>query len=336
MTIQVEFGPALSGRLQCLEVCCAKAGRPLSAGILAGLFGHAFESSHALGGAELWSACALEWSRFDGDRRLGIDQETVDLIGNSPAARPIPSDRERSDALERAREAARRSIECGIPALIWQPMSLEQKAEGSRASCWGLAEGFDEASGEYLVCHPCAGRSRVRYDLIGRADPVQWLHVVGFGGLETGYDPAAAARGALSDALALLAGEAPSANMPAPREALRHGTAAFKAWAEEIEKGRRGGCPGFWARARTAAAEFCRWAASAVPCPGSRHGAPGPGSRMRAPAVSGELGEAASRFEEQAAVFARIAGGEYDASLARHVAEIQESAISALRRATDR
>lgn len=140
----IELGPALGGRslLPCLAAWVAAAGRPREAPVLAGLAGHPFETSHAPGGGELWSCCALEWSRFAWTGRLGLRQET----------------------------------ERGVPALVWSPRSAAQKAKGLGAFCWGVVEGVDRGSRECLVVHRDAGRFRTPAGEVGRVDAGQWFH----------------------------------------------------------------------------------------------------------------------------------------------------------------
>ena len=80
-----------------------------------------------------------------------------------------------------AREAVRASLQQGVPALVWQPMSLEQKASdhpAHHAYCWGLIVGYNEAEETYTVRHPfVADTYTVRYDAIGHTDGVEWFNV---------------------------------------------------------------------------------------------------------------------------------------------------------------
>ena len=80
-----------------------------------------------------------------------------------------------------AREAVRASLQQGVPALVWQPMSLEQKASdhpAHHAYCWGLIVGYNEAEETYTVRHPfVADTYAVRYDAIGHTDGVEWFNV---------------------------------------------------------------------------------------------------------------------------------------------------------------
>ena len=85
-------------------------------------------------------------------------------------------------ALKReARDSVRAGLARGFPALVWQPMSLEQKASdhpAHHAYCWGLIVGYNEAEETYTVRHPYVSETyTVRYDLIGHADPVEWFNI---------------------------------------------------------------------------------------------------------------------------------------------------------------
>ncbi|MGE0709641.1 MAG: hypothetical protein AB7N76_24005 [Planctomycetota bacterium] len=314
---QVDLPARLSGLIGAVEACIAAAGRPLAPDVLAGLFGHAFESSYALGGAELWNAGVIEWSlHARGLGRLGLGLEGADLVSNNPAVRPIPSDGERAAALRQAWEQVRASVARGVPALAWSPMSAAQRDAGLGAFCWGILEGVDEGSGEYLVHHAQAGRFRVHHAALGRVDAVQWLSVTTFGA-PTGADEARAAHEAIVDGAALLAGELPSADQPARAEVLRHGTAALDAWADEVAQGGTPHKARYWGRTRRAAEGFCGWAAQALP------------------GAAVALDRAREAFGEQAALLERLDRGEGPASdLANQVAQLQWEALAQLRRAS--
>jgi len=313
---EVRFGGALTWLLECVGVCAERAGRPYTPGVLAGLFGHAFESTYAARGGEVWSGCCFEWCHHArGYRRLGLACEAVDLIGNNPSLRPRPTPEERAEALQRAWELVHASVARGVPALAWNPMSLAQRDGGLNAFTWGLLEGCDEATREYLVCHPAAGRFRTPFDKLGQVDPVQYLHIATFSGPDPAYSAERATREAISDALATLRGEVAGADMPSPPKTLKHGVGAFYEWAGDVETGRvksPASRSGWWSRARTGAAEFCAWATPSLPS-------------SQAP-----LDAARSAFERQAAEFRSIADGDATSDRIRRIARLQDEAIAAL------
>lgn len=318
----IEFKEALGQVLRCVEVCAARVGRAWPVGVLAGLFGHAFESSYAVGCAELWSGCAFEWYHHArGYRRLGLSCEAVEQIANNPRLCKAPTVAERREALDRAWEIVERSLARGVPALIWSPMSPAQRDAGMQAFCWGLVEGCDPSTREFLVCHPNAGRFRTPCDELGRVDQVQWLHVMTFAGVDPAFSPARAASQAIADGVAILRGETAGADMPAPRKALRHGPAAFLQWAQDVECGRlkgdgRRAHARWWSRAREAAVEFCGWARGVLT------------------AVEGPLTEAQDVLSRQATALRALAEGEVSAEGIREVVRLQEEAIAPLARAS--
>ncbi len=317
---EIRFNDTLSGLISCVEVCANRAGQPWTAPVLAGIFGHAFESTYSAGGGEVWHAGELEWSRFgQGLGRLGLLSQCVDQIGNKPNLQPIPTAEERTAALNRVWEIVNRSVSQGIPALAWSPMSAKQRDSGVNARCWGLFEGCDPATRELLVTHPWGGRFRTPCDQLGQVDGVHWLHVDVFTGPDPAFSPAHAATEAIADALKLLRGKVPGANMPAPPESLHHGTEAFETWAADVEHNR---CPagarksraGWWSRARAAAAEFCGWAKTALPKAGAH------------------LSEAQQVFQRQSQEMRYIADGDPTPDRIRRVARQQDEVIKALAR----
>lgn len=312
----VKLGDAMSWLLSCVQVCAGRAGREWEPPLLAAVFGHAFESSYALGGGELWSGCACEWTWFGSAvARLGLRPQAVDYAGKNPSMHPSPSPEKRKEALDRAWDLVRSSAERGVPAVVWSPMSREQRDSGMQAYCWGLVEGVDASTREYLVYHSTAGRFRTPSDGLGQVDNVEWVHAFTFDGADPAYSDAKTVAATVSDALLYLRGERPGADMPAPPETIRHGPGAFYEWAGEVERGKRNvGHPGWWARGRDSAARFCAWARAAVP------------------AFDPPLAEAESAFRAQADTLRSLADGGLSADGIRRVATLQGEAISALSR----
>ena len=70
--------------------------------------------------------------------------------------------------------------------MVWQPMTLEQKASdhpAHHAYCWGLIVGYNESEETYTVRHPFVdGAYTVRYDDIGHADPAELFSVLVYEG----------------------------------------------------------------------------------------------------------------------------------------------------------
>lgn len=312
-----EYSSTLGGILSNVDFCIAEMGCNLSPAILAGLFGHAFESSYARGGAELWSGCCLEWNFFGpGLARLGLRQASLELIGKPPD-KTAPTEEAWAQGLREGWQLVRSSIGRGVPVLAWGAMSAEQKEAGLNAYCWGVIYGVDPQSNEYLVKHQQAGIYRVRRDLIGRTDPVNWVFLHAFIEPNEGADRGQHCKEAVRDGLLLLTGERPSADMPAPPESIAHGVDAFRVLADELESG---ACPagsagwklGYWKNTRTAAAEFCSWAAERVVGGGD------------------PLSRGAALFTEQAEALERASSDPKPARV-RECAEIQQRAIDVLK-----
>ena len=319
MTPQVadlKLGDAMSWLLSCVQVCAARAGREWEPPLLAAIFGHAFESSYALGGGELWSGCACEWCWFGpGLARLGLRPESVDYAGKNPTMHPSPSPEKRKEALDRAWDLVQRSVERGVPAVVWSPMSRQQRDSGMQAFCWGLVEGVDTTTREYLAYHATAGRFRTPFDGLGNIDGAEWVHAFTFDGPDPAYSEAKAVTATVSDALLYLRGERPGADMPAPPETIRHGPGAFYEWASDVDRGKRDvGKPRWWARGRDAAARFCAWARASVP------------------ALEAPFEEAERTFRAQADALRSLADGGLSADAIRRVATLQDEAITALSR----
>ncbi len=312
----VRLGNSMSGLLSCVQACATRAGREWDAPLLAAFFGHAFESSYALGGGELWAGCACEWS-WSGPvvGRIGLRPQVVDYVGKNLAINPSPSPEKRREALDRAWDLVQRSVERGVPAVVWTPMSREQRDSGIQAFCWGLLEGVDPATTEYLVLHAGAGRFRTPAHGLGNIDGTEWVHVFTFDGPDSNWTAAKLIAETVSDALLYLRGERMGADMPAPLEKIRHGPGAFYEWAGDVERGmKRVGRPGWWASARDAAARFCAWARATVPSLGA------------------PMEEAERAFRAQADALRMLVDGGLSADGIRRVATLQGEAISALSR----
>ena len=130
-----------------------------------------------------------------------------------------------------ARDAAAASLERGIPVLVWQPMSLEQKESdhpAHHAYCWGLIVGYDPEGETYTVRHPFVEVDYVvRYDALGPGDPGGWFNVTVWEG-STEADERATHLMALRNAVAFAEGTRfEQAGRPQTRP---QGLAAYEAW----------------------------------------------------------------------------------------------------------
>jgi len=316
----VSLAPAPGPLIACVQACAQRAGRPLGVPVLSGLFGHAFEATYALGGADVWHSDLIEWEQFgQGLARTGVELETVERIANNPSVMPAPSQREWDDTLQSAYQRIQESVMRGIPALVWQPMSTQQRDTGLPAYGWGVVHGYDAGSGEYLVCHPHAGRYRVHFRSIGKSDPVGWLHVTVFLGPNESFVPAQAALQAARGGIALLTGEVVGGYVP-PTPAGTPSTGTLATWQDEAQ---RNVCPReasvshatYWSLARATAAGFCEWAAEV------------------APASAAAFTDAAASFQREAAELHRVAAGDADPKPIGQSVAHENDAVRALRSA---
>lgn len=140
---------------------------------LQGVMGHAFQFQMAPdGGGHVHDN--LDWS---------IALEAIPKIGEFTTYEAAKGDNADLLALKSdARDAARGSLERGVPALVWQPMSRAQKADkhhpAHHAYCWGLVVGYNEPEETYTIRHPfVSGTYAVRYDSIGFSDGAEWFNV---------------------------------------------------------------------------------------------------------------------------------------------------------------
>ena len=235
MNVMVDVKPAGRGKTlpSCLVPLMRTVGRPeWSVDRLKGVMGHAFHFEMKEGGGPLMHD-NLDW----GPALSFLPQLAV--IRNFEANKhdkgvDLP-------ALKReARDAARISLQRGIPVLAWQPMSLEQKASdhpAHSAYCWGLIVGYDEEEETYTIRHPFVGDTyTVRYDAIGHTDPVEWFNIKVFD-RPASADPKALHLIALRNAVAFAHGTrfAAGDEGDAKRRASPHGFSAYELWQKAFD-----------------------------------------------------------------------------------------------------
>lgn len=124
----------------------------------------------------------LDWDRwFATLGALGCEVTvfSAQLKSFSPAV-PTNTEAEFRSTQARAWDAVRASLDRGVPAIAWHPFTLEQKARGFRCE-YGLLVGYNAAEGVYHVRLPGWAIYSVPWDGFGRADPVNWFHVIVFG-----------------------------------------------------------------------------------------------------------------------------------------------------------
>ena len=197
---------------------------------LQGVLGHAFQFAMEEGGAMVYHD-NLDWSLA-----LGLLPELASFRAYEANKEKVAADLPALKA--EARDAAVSSLERGIPALAWQPMSLEQKGSdhpAHHAYCWGLIVGYDPEAETYTIRHPFVSVDYVvRYDALGPADPGGWFNVTVFEG-PTEADERATHLLALRNALAFAEGTRfEQAGRPQTRP---QGFAAYETWSAAFESG---------------------------------------------------------------------------------------------------
>ena len=164
-----------------LQAAFKAAGSEWSVPRLAATFGYPFHFCMADGAKYIMHDGNIEWWLFfDRVNDLGyqLDHFQAVLKGRH-RGEPAPTEQELKELKEKSWEAVRVSIERGVPAIAWQPMTVQQKESGLGAFEWGLLVGYDEKDKNYIVRHPrCAEDYTIRFDAFGYSDPVNWYYVI--------------------------------------------------------------------------------------------------------------------------------------------------------------
>jgi len=115
---------------------------------------------------------------FDDDLDWGMAMQVFDTFGQAEVFEATKETDVDLPALKaQARDAVVASLESGIPALVWAPLSLEQRGKVHFA-CWGLIVGYRAADETYLIRQPAERLDYpVRFDAIGYMDPSEWFRV---------------------------------------------------------------------------------------------------------------------------------------------------------------
>ena len=234
MQVAVDVAPAQphdgTTLASCLCPLLRAAGRPeWSMARLQGVMGHAFHFEMVAGGGNVMHD-NIDWG------------PALDFLPQFAQFRSFKATKHDTDVdlptlKQDARVAVRAGLERGFPTLVWQPMSLEQKASdhpAHHAYCWGLIVGYNEPEESYTVRHPFVdGTYTVRFDLIGHADPAELFSILVFAGPSTADE-----RECHVTALCNAVGFAHATRFAADdegnarRRARPHGFAAYELWRE--------------------------------------------------------------------------------------------------------
>ena len=145
-----------------------------------GILGHAFTFSMQRGGGECyWEGNLDWWLFFDRLPSLGYRFDHFQATQNSKSIRPHSAEALRKLKSE-TWDCVCASIDRGVPAMAWAPMTLEQRDDGHHAWDWNLLVGYDPSHKTYTV--RCTYRDNkdqeVPFDGFGYCDPVQWYYVL--------------------------------------------------------------------------------------------------------------------------------------------------------------
>jgi RNA polymerase sigma factor (sigma-70 family) len=148
---------------------------------LAGIFGHAFSFMMKKGGAEVWQQANIEWWLFfDRMPQLGYHFQHFQAILKGKV--PVPTPEQLQKLKDQTWEVVRESIDRGVPAIAWSPLTLEQKKQGIYGFEWSLLLGYDEADKTYVVRNQhYQAEFSVPYDQFGYTDRVNWYYVIVLG-----------------------------------------------------------------------------------------------------------------------------------------------------------
>ena len=173
MNVMADVTPANRGDTLplCLAPFMQTIGRPeWSMTRLEGVMGHAFQFQMKEGGEHVMHD-AIDW---------GVALDALPQIAQFRAFSATKRDTDIDlPALKReARDAVRAGLLKGQPALVWQPMSVEMKANHHHGYCWGLIVGYNEAEETYTIRHPYVSDTyTIKYDDFGGADGAEWFNV---------------------------------------------------------------------------------------------------------------------------------------------------------------
>ena len=154
------------------------AGEHWSVPRLTGTFGHAFSFSMKIGDGAVWQQANIDWwLLWDMITYIGYEFQEFQIVMQEKQLALTP--KELQNIKNQTWQVVKASIDHGIPAIAWQPMTVEQRDSGVSAYGWGLLVGYNEAEKTYTVRHQhYATEYTVPYDQFGAADPANWYCVM--------------------------------------------------------------------------------------------------------------------------------------------------------------
>ena len=145
---------------------------------LTGTFGHAFSFSMKVGDGAVWQQANIDWwLLWDMITDIGYEFQEFQIIRNQK--QPAPTPEELQNIKNQTWEKVKTSIDRGIPAIAWQPMTVAQRDSGVSAYGWASLVGYDETEKTYTVRHQhYTTEYTIPYDQFGSSDPVDWYCVM--------------------------------------------------------------------------------------------------------------------------------------------------------------
>ena len=211
------------------------AGAEWSTPRLTGTFGHAFSFSMKIGDGTVWQQANIDWwLLWDMITDIGYEFQEFQVVCNG--RQPAPTPEEFQDIKDQTWEKVKASIDRGIPAIAWQPMTVEQQNSGVRAYGWAVLVGYDETEKTYTVRHQhYTPEYTVPYNQFGSTDPVGWYCVMVLGEKKP-FDRMALAVKSLKHAVAFAHGTRFDLK-DAPYAVNAIGFAAYELWKQALARG---------------------------------------------------------------------------------------------------
>ena len=208
------------------------AGEDWSINRLLGTFGHPFNFGMKKWSNEVWQQATIDWYLI-WDMFHNIGYEFHEFNANL-----TETSKEEAQALrDQAWVKVKESIDRGIPAIAWQPMTVEQRNSGFGAHEWGLLVGYDEKEKTYTVRHQYGrGEYTVPYDQFGHTDDANWYCVFVLGSPKP-FDRMAVETQSLKHAVAFARGRRYDRAMECSG-ADAVGFAAYELWREAFQSGK--------------------------------------------------------------------------------------------------
>ena len=160
------------------------AGENWSVAQVSATFGHAFSFGMNKGGKDVWQSALLDWDVFFALwERIGYKQVDFQAVLGKPKRYKVPTETGLKKIKDDTWKAVCASIDKGIPAMAWSPLTLEQSKNKLPASEWGLLVGYNNEDRTYTVRHQHCGNKeyQIRFDQFGYTDGAKWYCVLVLG-----------------------------------------------------------------------------------------------------------------------------------------------------------